>query len=206
MKYKQGFSLVELLVVLAVVAFLAFVTAPLASGWIRNAQLEKDFAGVQRALGTAKALAMRNGTGMSAPENIAVNQAIEANNRAAIVCRKENNLFLASAVDLSENKRTCADADWNDIKNGAKPFYKMGQDVSIAFGNKKFCGAHFDSRGRVRLCDESCTTCTASFEPSTGLSVVVKGADTFKDPAATAAEKESNKLDPKDQTTIIRAF
>ncbi|RYZ95266.1 MAG: type II secretion system protein, partial [Moraxellaceae bacterium] len=72
MNRKLGFSLIELLVVLAVVAFLAFVTVPLATGWIRNAQLEKDFAGLQRALGTAKALAMRNSTGAASSEPVAV--------------------------------------------------------------------------------------------------------------------------------------
>lgn len=198
--------MVELLVVLAVVAFLAFVTAPLASGWIRNAQLEKDFAGVQRALGTAKALAMRNGTGMRVPEKINISEAIKAENIAAILCRKGVNIFVASAADLPANKRTCADADWNNIEKGAKPFYKMGQDVKIAFGNEEFCGAHFDARGRVRMCDKTCTTCTATFDPSTGLSVEVKGADTYKVAAPTAADSGNTKSDPKDQTHIIQAF
>lgn len=203
MNRELGFSLVELLVVLAVVAFLAFVTAPLASGWIRNAQLEKDFAGVQRALGTTKALAMRNSQGMAAGENPAPNTAFPAASIAAALCRKGDGIYVASAPTTPLN---CSGSDWNNKDKGAKPLYQMGQDVSITFGNNTaFCGALFDVRGRVRLCSgDPCTTCNSSFDPTTGINLVVKGADVFKDPAA--ADKETAKSDPKDQTNIIRAF
>lgn len=202
MKRTLGFSLVELLVVLAVVAFLAFVTVPLASGWIRNAQLEKDFAGLQRALGNAKALAMRNATGSAAPENIPPNSPFASDNIAAVLCRKGDNLFLATAADLPAANRSCADANWNNINAGARPFYRMGQDVAISFGNQiAFCGAYFDARGRVRLCQGNpCTTCTTAFDPATGLSVVVAGADTTQDP------NNANRPDPNDQSNTIRAF
>ncbi len=203
MKRTLGFSLVELLVVLAVVAFLAFVTVPLASGWIRNAQLEKDFAGLQRALGTAKALAMRNATGIEAPNSFLPNAPLPGANIAAVLCRKGDNLFLASAADLPvAANRSCADANWNSIAAGARPFYRMGQDVAITFGNQiAFCGAYLDVRGRAKLCQGNpCTTCTTSFDPATGLRVVVAGADTTQDP------NNANRPDPNDQSNTIQAF
>lgn len=197
MSRNRGFSLIELLVVLAVVAFLAFVTVPLASGWIRNAQLEKDFAGLQRALGTAKALSMRNSKGVSASMAAADQPFLPAEVTVAM-CRKGDDLFVASAPTAPLK---CTDEDWNNLNKGAKPIYKMGQDVAITFGNQKtFCGALFDSRGRVRLCEGNPCSCTSSFDPSTGLSVVITGADTFKD------SNDANKSDPKDQSNIIRAF
>ena len=49
MQRARGFSLIELCSGSGGGGVLAFVTVPLASGWIRNAQLERDFAGLQRA-------------------------------------------------------------------------------------------------------------------------------------------------------------
>ncbi|HEY6529335.1 MAG TPA: type II secretion system protein [Cellvibrionaceae bacterium] len=189
MNRKQGFSLIELLVVLAVVAFLAFVTVPLATGWIRNAQLEKDFAGLQRALGTAKALAMRNSTGAIA-DDAAANAAFTATRVTVALCRRGQDLFVYNVAAA-----TCA-------LTGGTPIYHMGQDVAITFGNQQaFCGALFDARGRVRLCTGTdCTTCSTSFDPSTGLTVRITGADTFSDPT------DATQSDPNDQANTIRAF
>lgn len=201
MNRSQGFSLVELLVVLAVVAFLAFITAPLATSWIRNAQLERDFAGVQRALGTAKALAMRNSNGVAASDNVAANAAFPAEVVTVALCRSGDDLFVAASPPAPAAPVNCAEAAWNRLPTG-RPIYHMGQDVAITFSNQKnFCGALFDARGRVRLCEGNpCTTCTTAFDSATGLSVLIAGADSFKDAA------DSNKSDPKDQSNIIRAF
>ncbi|RYZ83456.1 MAG: hypothetical protein EOO68_32955 [Moraxellaceae bacterium] len=78
----------------------------------------------------------------------------------------------------------------------------MGQDVSITFGNNRaFCGARFDARGTVTLCDGvGCNNCTTAFDPATGLSVTIAGADSFKDP------NDATKSNPNDQTNTIRAF
>jgi|GEM_PF-3262214 len=190
MQRARGFSLIELLVVLAVVAFLAFVTVPLASGWIRNAQLEKDFAGVQRALGTTKALAMRNSTG--ADSGVA----------SAVLCRSGQDLFIFQRTGTTP--ATAAACSRLALLTPAdRPVYHMGQDVAITFGNNNqaFCGASFNSRGAVSLCQGAdCSTCTLPFDPATGLSVVVTGADTLRDP------NNANNADPNDQSNIIRAF
>lgn len=180
-----GFTLIELLVVLAVVAFLAFATVPLASGWIRNAQLERDFAGVQRALGTAKALAMRNAQGVSAA----------GFTPTAVLCRLNTSLLIYQLDQPNKNDAaSCSRAAASD-----KPVHSLGQDVSITFGanNQAFCGAQFDARGSVRLCQgANCATCDLSFDPrldSGAIKVTVAGADATADAS-------------KDQTQLIRAF
>lgn len=189
MKINQGFSLIELLVVLAVVAFLAFISAPLATGWIRNAQLERDFAGIQRALSTTKSLAMRNVTGTPAQGAVFV--------ATAALCRANDTLIIyqrgiPAPTDLASCNRVSAVAAEN------KPLYSMGQDVAITFGanNQAFCGAVFDARGSVRLCSgANCTTCDTTFDPraSGALKVSISGADATSDPNS-------------DQTQLIRAF
>ena len=131
MQRAEAFSLIELLVVL-VVAFLAFVTVPLASGWIRNAQLERDFAGLQRALGTTKALAMRNSTGADSG----------VTKCGALPLGKGLFMFQRTGTTPGDSRRLhspkfTAPAD--------QPIYRMGQDVAITFGNNNqaFCGASF---------------------------------------------------------------
>lgn len=201
MNRSRGFSLIELLVVLVVVAFLAFLTAPLATSWIRNAQLEKDFAGVQRALGAAKALAMRNSAGIAAADNTPAAAAFPAEAVTAALCRSGDDLFVAASPS-ADKPVSCAEDKWNRLPTG-RPVYHMGQDVAITFGStKNFCGALFDARGRVRLCEGTapCTSCATSFDPATGLRLVITGADSFSDTT------DSSKPDPKDQSNIIRAF
>jgi prepilin-type N-terminal cleavage/methylation domain-containing protein len=184
----QGFTLIELLVVLAIVAFLVFATAPLASGWIRNAQLDRDFAGVQRALGTTKALAMRNAQGAAA-ENPA------GFFPTAVLCRTDVNLVIFQRAIPNPNDL----ASCSRLAAGDKPVHRLGQDVAITFGatNQVFCGAQFDVRGSVRLCrGANCATCDITFDPrndSGALKVTVTGADAMDDAS-------------KDQNQLIRAF
>jgi prepilin-type N-terminal cleavage/methylation domain-containing protein len=168
MKWMRGFTLIELLVVMAIVAFLAFVTVPLAIGWIRNAQLEKDFAGIQRALGTTKALAMRN------------IGAAKAGEPAAVLCRSGVQLIIYQAGVPAGAVASCTRVSATAANN--KPVYGMGQDVAITFGanNQAFCGAQFDARGSMRLCQgANCATCDVAFNPETngGLKVLITGAD-----------------------------
>lgn len=184
-KCLNGFTLIELLVVLAVVAFLAFVTVPLASGWLRNAQLERDFAGVQRALGTAKALAMRNPQAVSTASFTPT----------AALCRSGTSLLIYQLDQPNKNDP----ANCSRVAASDKPVHSLGQDVSITFGadSKAFCGAQFDARGSVRLCrGANCTTCDLTFDPrldSGAIKVSVLGADATTDAS-------------KDQTQLIRAF
>ncbi|HEY6529330.1 MAG TPA: type II secretion system protein [Cellvibrionaceae bacterium] len=186
----RGFTLIELLVVLAIVAFLAFATAPLASGWIRNAQLDKDFAGVQRALGTTKALAMRNAQGAAAEDPAATGFY-----PTAVLCRSDVNLVIFQRdIPNPNDLASCSRVGTSD-----KPVHRLGQDVAITFGatNLAFCGAQFDVRGSVRLCrGANCTTCDLTFDPRTdsgALKISVTGADATDDAS-------------KDQNQLIRAF
>ncbi len=190
MNIARGFSLVELLVVLAIVAMLALVSAPLATGWIRNAQLERDFAGIQRALSTTKSLAMRNITGAAGQAAAFV--------PAAALCRAGETLIIVQrGVPNPNDEANCNRVVPASVNN--KPVYSMGQDVVITFGsnNQAFCGAAFDARGSVRMCrGANCSTCDVIFDPrsnSGALKVTVIGADTTSDPS-------------NDQSQLIRAF
>jgi prepilin-type N-terminal cleavage/methylation domain-containing protein len=192
MQRVRGFTLIEILVVLAMVAFLAFMTVPMATGWIRNAQLERDFAGIQQALGTAKALAMRNSSAAGAVD------AAGAFVPAVALCRAKDTLIIYQrGVPNSADQASCNRV--SPVASNNKPIYSMGQDVAITFGanNLAFCGAAFDARGSLRLCrGVDCTSCDLTFDPTTNagaLKVAISGADATTDP-------------DHDQTQLIRAF
>lgn len=187
MNMKQGFTLIELVVVLAIVAFLVVLSVPLASAWIRNAQLERDYAGIARALSTTKSLAMRNFTG-SAAQGVFT--------PTAALCRANDTLVIFQrGVPNTTDQASCSRLSPTASNN--KSAYTMGQDVAITFGanNQAFCGAVFDARGSMRLCSgANCATCETNFDPrdAGALKVVVSGAD--------ASTSNS------DQTQFIRAF
>lgn len=62
---QRGFSLIELLVVLALLAFLLMLAVPFASTWGDKTKLQDAAQLLQQGIGRTKALALRNKTGMT---------------------------------------------------------------------------------------------------------------------------------------------
>ena len=62
----RGFTLIELMVTLAVLAMLLLATVPLAADWTYSAQTRDAHSKLVRSYGTAKALALRNPLGTQA--------------------------------------------------------------------------------------------------------------------------------------------
>ena len=62
----RGFTLIELMVTLAVLAMLLLATVPLAADWIHSAQTRDAHGKLVRSYGTTKALALRNPLGAPA--------------------------------------------------------------------------------------------------------------------------------------------
>lgn len=61
----RGLSLIELMVTLALLAFLLSVGLPLTSGWVQSAHQRDAVGMLTEALGRAKALALRNPQGLA---------------------------------------------------------------------------------------------------------------------------------------------
>ena len=60
---QRGFSLVEMMVVVAIIGILALVAAPFSTRWQQNADVRAASASLELAFGRAKALALRNPSG-----------------------------------------------------------------------------------------------------------------------------------------------
>ena len=79
----QGFSLIELMVTLALMAFLLFLGAPLTSAWNDGAQQQTAASLLRQGIGRAKAQALRNPGGV-----------VNAEEPAAALCQIDQTLSL----------------------------------------------------------------------------------------------------------------
>jgi len=79
----QGFSLIELMVTLALMAFLLFLGAPLTSAWNDGAQQQTAASLLREGIGRAKAQALRNPGGV-----------VNAEEPAAALCQIDQTLSL----------------------------------------------------------------------------------------------------------------
>lgn len=64
MKQQSGFTLIEIMVVIALIAFLALSVSPIGGSWVRSANVQKTEGNLMEAIGRAKAGALRNPTGL----------------------------------------------------------------------------------------------------------------------------------------------
>lgn len=62
-KQSQGFTLIELMVVLVILAFLAAAALPFAQGWVSGVRQSEGRSQLSQAVGHAEALALRNPEG-----------------------------------------------------------------------------------------------------------------------------------------------
>ena len=65
---QRGFSLIELLVVLALLGFLLSLAVPFASSWSNQSKLQDAAQLLQQGIGRTKALALRNHAGMTSDQ------------------------------------------------------------------------------------------------------------------------------------------
>lgn len=77
MKKQYGFTLVEIMVVLGILALLVFAASPLTGAWVNDAHLAQTEGSLKQAIGRAKAIALRN------------EQGITSDNAAAALCITE---------------------------------------------------------------------------------------------------------------------
>ena len=92
MKWSKGMTLIEIMIVLAMISVLALSVAPLASGWLRQSEVTAAVGNFHLAVGRAKAAALRNN--MGATDNTA----------SAVVC------FSAGEFKVVEGKPGTAPA------------------------------------------------------------------------------------------------
>jgi type IV pilus assembly protein PilA len=137
-----GLTLIELMVTLALLAFLILIGLPLTRGWVQSAH-QRDAAGMMiEGLGRAKALAMRNPQGFTS-------QSVPA----AVACLVAGQI---SVVTASTNGVNCNQAsDWSA---------QLPSDASVtqAYGGTAFQCAAYNERGIALTTSVGGLACTPS--------------------------------------------
>lgn len=75
-RYKRGMSLIELMIVVAIIMILSLLAVPLGGAWVKNTHLNHAHDVLQEGYSTARALALRNTgnvSGMVASATLRVN-------------------------------------------------------------------------------------------------------------------------------------
>ncbi len=140
-KFEHGFSLIELMMILAIMALLATAAAPLTGGWVKDADLTKVRGSLTQAVGRAKAASLRNFRGA------------QSNAPVAAICIANNTVTVregtsANAPSCSSNTGTVV---WQD---------PLDSDVTITSGGSAVSCLCFDNRGL--LTNNACTGCSTT--------------------------------------------
>ena len=160
---KNGFSLIELLITIAIIAFLAMVALPMTSAWIDGPDVTRTQTNFTRAYSLAKNIAIREGAAVTVDgATSALCIKTDANGLRSISVRSQSNA-------IGDAARTAADC--SDAKVGQEVFNaKLRPGVTIKYGDAQsdFACACFTSNGSIAPIDTTnCTAVESCLDPST---------------------------------------
>ena len=140
----QGFTLIEIMITLTVLAFLLFLGAPLTSAWTDGAQQQTAASLLREGIGRAKAQALRNPGGVR-----------NADEPAAALCYSNQTLVLyridrPNSGTASVNCAATSNIIWSAALP-SKPAVKLSDDNSFS------CSA-FNNQGLPITAGNTCTT------------------------------------------------
>ena len=146
MNISRGFTLVEVMVAVSLIAILAAVGAPLTAQWTTSAEQTSAKGVMAQAVGRAKALAMRNQFGINEDKS------------AAAICLSNTNqvqVLTASSTITSVNCGTGGGVStWQSTMGSSLSFKVAGSTLSC------LC---FDTKGKIiNTSASSCNACAGS--------------------------------------------
>ncbi len=140
-KFERGFSLVELMIILAITALLATAAAPLTSGWVRDAELTEVRGSLTQAFGRAKAASLRNFRGA------------QSNAPVAAICLANNTVTVREGT--STNAPSCS------ANTGTLVWQNpLDSNVTITSSGSAVSCLCFDNRGL--LTNNACASCSTA--------------------------------------------
>ncbi|TWI52771.1 prepilin-type N-terminal cleavage/methylation domain-containing protein [Pseudomonas duriflava] len=142
----KGFTLIELMVTIAVLSILMMAGIPLTQGWVNSAH-QRDAASVmQQGIARAKAVALRNPAGVAGTDKAAV-----------LLCRSDATLVLVRPENSQKALDCAQSADAQVLWSGTLP-----KQVDIVANNKRFLCLALDNQALPVKSDQAHTECSTA--------------------------------------------
>jgi|GEM_PF-1611294 len=148
MKAASGFTLVEVLIVVALIATLAMAVVPLGNSWTSSAESVNTKGVLSQAISRAKSTALRNGN------KIAENNAVTA------VC------VSSGKVEVHEASGTVTSAHCSSGGGSTTWSNKIGTNLTIKNNGTTLSCMCFSTKGLLVTTPSNCSSCasTSTFE------------------------------------------
>jgi prepilin-type N-terminal cleavage/methylation domain-containing protein len=143
-KIQSGFTLIEILIALAIVATLAFATISLGSSWTSSAESVNTKGVLAQAIGRAKSTAMRNAN------------KIADTSAAVAIC------LTSGKVEIHEASGTITSAHCNTSGGTTTWSGKIGTSLSIKSGSNTLSCLCFSNKGQLNTTASNCSSCASS--------------------------------------------
>lgn len=144
MKTAAGFTLVEILIAVALIATLAFAVVPLGTSWTTSAESVNTKGVLSQAISRAKSTALRNGNKIS------------ETNAVTAVC------LSSGKVEVREASGTVTSAHCASNGGSATWSNKIGTTLTIKNNNQALSCMCFSSKGLLITTPSNCTSCATS--------------------------------------------
>ncbi|MFO1369884.1 MAG: prepilin-type N-terminal cleavage/methylation domain-containing protein [Marinagarivorans sp.] len=144
MKAAAGFTLVEILIAVALIATLAFAVVPLGTSWTTSAESVNTKGVLSQAISRAKSTALRNGNKIS------------ETNAVTAVC------LSSGKVEVREASGTVTSAHCASNGGSATWSNKIGTTLTIKNNSQALSCMCFSSKGLLVTTPSNCTSCATS--------------------------------------------
>jgi prepilin-type N-terminal cleavage/methylation domain-containing protein len=143
-KLTPGFTLVEILIVVALIATLAMVAVPMGNSWTSSAESVNTKGVLTQAISRAKSTAMRNGNKIS------------ETNAVTSVC------VTSGKVEVREASGTVTSAHCSSNGGSATWSSKIGTGLTIKENNQALTCMCFSTKGLLTTSPSNCSSCAAT--------------------------------------------